>query len=79
MTERQIALRTRLRDANRERRLRKPAQLKARKPVKPPRVLLTAGQRADVSRANLIKATASRSSNRMMPEPIRSVWWLAKS
>ncbi len=46
--------------------------------LRPPRVNLTPEQRADVSRANLKKATESRQSRREKPEIIRTVWWLSK-
>ena len=80
MTDRQRSERARLCEARVKRRWRQKAAMRKCKRVhtKPPRVLLTTEQRADVSRANLKIATAARISNRVKPEPIRSVWWLSK-
>ena len=78
MTERQRGLRTDLRERLERRRRRKPPKVKCKRLHRPPRVLLTLGQRADVSRANLKKATESRQSRRAKPESINTVWWLGK-
>lgn len=81
MTERQRSERARLCEARVQRRWRQnEARRKCKRlhPPRPPRVLLSPEQRADVSRANLKKANAARSSNRTTPEPIRTLWWLSK-
>ncbi len=79
MTERQRSERARLCEARVKKRWRQNEATRKCKRVrdctKPPRVLLTPEQRADVSRANLKIATAARISNRAKPAPISTVWW----
>lgn len=79
MTDRQRSERARLCEARVKRRWGQEKATRACKRLhtKPPCVLLTPEQRADVSRANLKIATASRISNRAIPAPIRTVWWRA--